>query len=134
MARRFTGLPVEIIQIIAGYLPHSGIKTLRLTCRTLCNAIRLRLDRAFLSANQLNVAVCRAIADSEIFRRGIKEIIWDDARLIHVPLGEFHILDKRDDLWIDEETGCPQWFIDACKKNKEDLKMRMCPYSDRGYD
>ncbi|KAJ0416006.1 hypothetical protein BJY00DRAFT_326607 [Aspergillus carlsbadensis] len=37
MARRLTQLPVEIIIIVTTYLPNSSIKTLRLTCRTLCN-------------------------------------------------------------------------------------------------
>ncbi|KAL2819836.1 hypothetical protein BDW59DRAFT_151169 [Aspergillus cavernicola] len=133
MARSFADFPVEIIQIIASYLPNSGIKTLRLTCHTLCNTVCLRLDRAFLSANPLNIAVFRAIADSETFRHGIKEIIWDDARFIKAPLGEFHIADEREDLWIDEETGCPEWFVDACKENREGLEMRKYPHSDQGH-
>jgi hypothetical protein len=67
MARSLAHLPAEIIIIIASCLPNSGIKTLRLTCKTLCNTVRLRLDRAFLSANPLNITVFRAIADSETF-------------------------------------------------------------------
>ncbi|KAL6231580.1 hypothetical protein BDW75DRAFT_38781 [Aspergillus navahoensis] len=136
MARSFADFPVEIIQIIASYLPNSSIKTLRLTCKPLCNIVRLRLDRAFLSANPLNIAVFRAIADSKIFRHGIKEIIWDDARFIKAPLGEFHIADEREDLWIDEETGCPEWFVNACRENKEDLEMRKywhSEYPDHGH-
>ncbi|KAL3435194.1 hypothetical protein BDV09DRAFT_195197 [Aspergillus tetrazonus] len=135
MARSFADFPVEIIQMIASYLPNSSIKTLRLTCKLLCNTVSLRLDRAFLSANPLNIAVFRAIADSEIFRHGIEEIIWDDARFIKAPLGEFHIADEREDLWIDEETGCPEWFVNACKENRKDFEMRKywhSKYPDQG--
>lgn len=132
MARSLAALPTEIIAIIAGYLPNSGIKTLRRTCRTLCNTVRLRLDRVFLSANPLNIAVFRAIADSETFRHGIKEIIWDDARFLKVPYEEFHIADSREDLRIDKESGCLQWFVDACKENREDLQMRKFAHLDRG--
>jgi hypothetical protein len=123
MARSLAHLPAEIIIIIASCLPNSGIKTLRLTCKTLCNTVRLRLDRAFLSANPLNITVFRAIADSETFRHGVRELIWDDARLIKDPWGEFHIADPREDVWADEESGTPLWFVDACKENIEDVEM-----------
>ncbi|KAL3479630.1 hypothetical protein BJX99DRAFT_255356 [Aspergillus californicus] len=131
--QNFTSLPVEVIALIAGYLPNIGIKSLRLTCRTLCNTVRLRLDRAFLSANPLNIAVFRAIADSETFRHGIKEIIWDDARFIKTPDGEFHPADEREDLWIEEESGCPYWFLDTCEENMEDFQMRSRSHLKRGH-
>ncbi|KAL2854576.1 hypothetical protein BJX68DRAFT_264474 [Aspergillus pseudodeflectus] len=124
MARSLAHLPAEIIIIIASCLPNSGIKTLRLTCKTLCNTVRLRLDRAFLSANPLNITVFRAIADSETFRHGVRDIIWDDARLVKDLWGEFHIADPREDLWTDEESGAPLWFVDACKENIKDVQMR----------
>ncbi|KAL4990930.1 hypothetical protein BDW68DRAFT_174661 [Aspergillus falconensis] len=41
MTNKLTSLPAEVIQIIASYLPNGGIKTLRLTCRTLCDTGRL---------------------------------------------------------------------------------------------
>ncbi|KAL2836873.1 hypothetical protein BJY01DRAFT_258587 [Aspergillus pseudoustus] len=124
MARGLADLPVEVIHLIAGYLPNSGIKTLRRTCRTLCNSVRLRLDRVFLSANPLNLTVFRAIAGSEAFRYGITEIIWDDARLIEEPLGEFHPDDEREYHRIDPETGCPYWFVHACRDNIDELRRR----------
>ncbi|KAL5045577.1 hypothetical protein BDW71DRAFT_198089 [Aspergillus fruticulosus] len=46
----------------------------------------LRPSRVFLSANPLNFAVSQEIADSEKFRHSIKEIVWDDARLLNGPL------------------------------------------------
>ena len=132
MPRSLAALPVEIIITITGYLPNRSIKTLRLACRTLCNTVCLRLDRVFLSPNPLNIAVFRAIADSETFRHGIKEIIWDDARFLKVPYGEFHIADPRDDLRIDTKSGCLQWFVDACKENRDDLQMRKFAHLDTG--
>ncbi|KAL6230488.1 hypothetical protein BDW75DRAFT_234351 [Aspergillus navahoensis] len=73
----------------------------------------LCFDRVFLSANPLKIAVFCAIADSEIFRHSVNETIWDDARFIKAPFGEFHITDSREDLWINEDSGCPYWFVNA---------------------
>ncbi|KAM0515009.1 hypothetical protein ACHAPE_006331 [Trichoderma viride] len=74
-------LPPEIIQNILGHLDNRAIKSLRLTCRWLSAIAALRINRVFLSANPLNIQVFRAIADHDVFRHGIVEIIYDDARL-----------------------------------------------------
>jgi hypothetical protein len=57
MAPLLTELPAEVLHLIVGYLQNKAIKALRLTCRALRNAAQLRLDRVFLSANPLNIAV-----------------------------------------------------------------------------
>ncbi|KAL4962080.1 uncharacterized protein BDV14DRAFT_203233 [Aspergillus stella-maris] len=125
MSRSLAGLPLEIISLIASSLSNRDIKTLRLTCRTLCNSVRLRLDRVFLSANPLNIAVFLAIADSEKFQHGIKEIIWDDARFLKSPYDEEEMHpEDQEELWKDDENGCPWWFAKQCEEQIEDLEMR----------
>ncbi|EEU36944.1 uncharacterized protein NECHADRAFT_42016 [Fusarium vanettenii 77-13-4] len=74
-------LPPELLEQILSGLPNSDIKSLRLTCTRLHRCAQLRLSRIFLSPNPLNVSVFRAVADHEEFRKGIVEIIYDDARL-----------------------------------------------------
>ncbi|EHK16741.1 uncharacterized protein TRIVIDRAFT_184111 [Trichoderma virens Gv29-8] len=76
-----TALPQELLSYIVGQLENSDIKNLRLSCKQLANASALRIKRVFLSANPLNVKVFRAIADHEVFRHGVTEIIYDDAWL-----------------------------------------------------
>ncbi|KAL4900879.1 hypothetical protein BDW74DRAFT_182462 [Aspergillus multicolor] len=129
-ARGSSDLPLEMILMFDIYLPNGSKKALRQTCKALCRTVRLRIDRTFLSANPLNITVFRAIADSETYRHSIKEIVWDGARLISAPLGEFHIADEREDLWIDPTTGCPEWFVTACRANRENLDMRISSLSD----
>ncbi|KFY31256.1 hypothetical protein V493_01264 [Pseudogymnoascus sp. VKM F-4281 (FW-2241)] len=79
-------LPPEIIKTIVDQVPNSTIKTLRLTCRFYLEAVALRLDRVFISANPRNVEVFTAIANHEAFRAKITEIIWDDALLYVRPV------------------------------------------------
>ncbi|PNP37987.1 hypothetical protein TGAMA5MH_10086 [Trichoderma gamsii] len=74
-------LPPEIIEDILSNLDNRAIKSLRLTCRWFSAIAALRINRVFLSANPLNIQVFRAIADHDVFRHRIVEIIYDDARL-----------------------------------------------------
>ncbi|KAL7900938.1 hypothetical protein HDV63DRAFT_402331 [Trichoderma sp. SZMC 28014] len=74
-------LPPEIIENILSSLDNRSIKSLRLTCPRLGATAALRIDRVFLSANPLNIQVFRAIADHDMLRHRIVEIIYDDARL-----------------------------------------------------
>lgn len=78
-------LPSELHAIIQSHLPNRDIKSIRLTCRYLCDTFSLRFDRVFLSANPRNIEVFRAIADHNGLRRKVTEIIWDDARLPDSP-------------------------------------------------
>ncbi|KAL7902725.1 hypothetical protein HDV64DRAFT_240990, partial [Trichoderma sp. TUCIM 5745] len=75
-------LPPELIEEIVSFLDNASIKNLRLTCRHF-SAIKLRINRVFLSANPLNIRVLRSIADHDEYRQGIVELIYDDARLYH---------------------------------------------------
>ncbi|CRG88259.1 hypothetical protein PISL3812_05287 [Talaromyces islandicus] len=74
-------LPLELIKCIFDFLPNRDLKSARLTWRGLGNAVRLRINRVFISANPCNVEVARAIADDERYRRGVEEVIWDDSLL-----------------------------------------------------
>ncbi|KAJ6086672.1 hypothetical protein N7467_005586 [Penicillium canescens] len=78
-------LPLELWGIVSSHLPNRDIKSMRLVSKQSCNAVQVRLQRVFLSANPLNIAVFRAVADHEKFSHGVTEIIWDDARLARGP-------------------------------------------------
>jgi hypothetical protein len=78
---QLTELPIELLADITDRLENSDIKNLRLACKLLAHTSALRINRVYLSANPLNVKVFRAIADHEVFRHGVIEIIYDDARL-----------------------------------------------------
>ncbi|PTB43589.1 uncharacterized protein TrAFT101_002148 [Trichoderma asperellum] len=77
-----TTLPPELIEELVSYLDNRSIKNLRLTCRLFCT-IKLRINRVFLSANPLNIRVVHSIADHDVYRQEIIELIYDDARLCH---------------------------------------------------
>lgn len=144
---RLPKLPPEISTAIAHHLCNRDIKSLRLTCRALCAISRLRLDRVFLSANPRNIEVFRAIADHQVFRERVVEIIWDDARLKDGPTprksadydspnyapdfhGDFDIGNGDyyeqwpgySDEDSDEDEGCPHWFARACRRNLSDME------------
>ncbi|KAH7186251.1 uncharacterized protein B0J16DRAFT_400318 [Fusarium flagelliforme] len=74
-------LPSEIIASVCSLLCNSDIKSLRLTCRFLRANAFLRLERVFISANPRNIEVFLAIANNDVFRHRVREIIWDDAVL-----------------------------------------------------
>ncbi|CAM1502670.1 Fc.00g074460.m01.CDS01 [Cosmosporella sp. VM-42] len=74
-------LPPEILAATLSYLLNRDIKNLRLACKKFFSRARLRINRVFLSPNPRNIEVFRAIADHETWRKGIVEIIWDDAWL-----------------------------------------------------
>ncbi|KFY16968.1 hypothetical protein V492_00977 [Pseudogymnoascus sp. VKM F-4246] len=78
---QLTLLPSELQAHIVSGLNNRDKKNLRLTYRTLRDRSPLRIDRLFLSANVHNVEVFCAIADHKIFRKGVTEVIWDDALL-----------------------------------------------------
>lgn len=119
---RLLQLPPEVSTTIPPYLTNRDIKSLRLTCEALCAISPLRLDRVFLSANPRNIEVLRAVADHQVFRERVVEIIWDDARLKEGLIqrrscdpqsayfdpnlsGGFDVVDELDD---DDELGCPE--------------------------
>ncbi|KAJ5552443.1 hypothetical protein N7494_001821 [Penicillium frequentans] len=82
-AAHIADLPLELWREISSYLPNRDIKSMRLASKQL--SVELRLGRVFLSPNPLNIKVFRAIADHDVFRHGVTEIIWDDAHLSRGP-------------------------------------------------
>ncbi|KFY79547.1 hypothetical protein V499_01479 [Pseudogymnoascus sp. VKM F-103] len=131
-------LPPEIVKIIVDQVPNSTIKNLRLTCRFFSETVDLRLDRVFISANPRNVEVFTAIANHEVFRAQITEIIWDDAILYvrPMPRSEVEALYGSDDEYqdyVDEDEGrdehgidwrgdVPGWFRIGCRENIYHIK------------
>lgn len=81
-AAHTANLPLVLWREISSYLPNRDIKSMRLASKQF--PVELRLGRVFLSPNPLNIKVFRAIADHDVFRHGVTEIIWDDA---HLPRG-----------------------------------------------
>ncbi|KAJ5139215.1 uncharacterized protein N7515_004063 [Penicillium bovifimosum] len=152
-------LPQELWDCIESHLSNADIKSLRLTCKQFNNAVFLRLDRVFLSANPLNIEVFRNIASHDKFRHQINEIIWDEARLHRGPAriaetNEGHELLSDEDEpdnnreWAaeyythyreeiterhesEEGEGCPKWFKSGCEENLYVLKYRELRDVDR---
>lgn len=121
---RLTLLPIELHVRIASSLNGRDTKSLRLTSRTLCDRTPLRIKRVFLSANERNVEVFRAIADHETLRKGVTEVVWDDALLaVSDERDHYDIYLEGQDLASDDE-GCPAWFARACRENLEQLENR----------
>ncbi|KAH7120618.1 hypothetical protein EDB81DRAFT_814482 [Dactylonectria macrodidyma] len=117
-----THLPPEILESILCQLPNSDIKSLRATCIHLNQVVPLRLSRVFLSPNPVNVDVFRAIADHEIFRKNIIEIIYDDARFADsLAEGEVSVRDFNDDSDdyndIGDVSGVPAWYLRQYRDN-----------------
>ncbi|GKT51310.1 uncharacterized protein ColSpa_11491 [Colletotrichum spaethianum] len=128
-------LPSELTGAILSQLSNRDIKSLRLTSRKVRDIAGpyFRLDRVFLSANPRNVEVFTAVANHDMFRWGVYEIIWDDARLMKSPE-----MQDPDTLEMDEEDlvyrfemmgsprprGCPPWYAWVCNENVGLLKRR----------
>ncbi|RKL39442.1 hypothetical protein BFJ72_g6916 [Fusarium proliferatum] len=79
-------LPNELLGAICCLLCNRDIKNLRLTCRALGEKSPLRLNRVFISANPRNIEVLLAVANHDVFRHRVKEIIWDDSLLRKIPI------------------------------------------------
>ncbi|RBR14416.1 hypothetical protein FVER53590_04350 [Fusarium verticillioides] len=80
------GLPNELLGSICSLICNLDVKSLRLTCRALRDKSYLRFDRIFISANPRNVDVFLAVANHDIFRHRVQEIIWDDTLLRKIPI------------------------------------------------
>ncbi|EFX04611.1 hypothetical protein CMQ_1539 [Grosmannia clavigera kw1407] len=112
-------LPLELWFLTCSFLPNRDIKSLRLVDRAAWSRTALRLSRVFLSASPQDIDVFRKIADHECFRRGITEIIWDDA-----PLPNGLEEERRDDTatYAIREDSYPGWFFRSCEYNKRCLR------------
>lgn len=135
---RLLTLPNELYAPILLHLRNRDIKSVRLTCKFLHSIAHLRLHRVFLSANPRNIQVLRDIADSDTFRQGVTELIWDDARLkgAQSQFQTEQFQDFDDEEWAADELedlppGCPSWFGRECRENVEELESRKGMDSDR---
>lgn len=122
-------LPAELFAAVASHLPNRDIKNLRLTYKILRERASLGLDRVFLSANSRNLEVFYAIAGHETLRKGIVEIVWDDARLLYNIERTNEAIHQL--MESPSREGCPAWFSRACKKNIDDLAPRKENDADR---
>ncbi|RAK77392.1 uncharacterized protein BO72DRAFT_428617 [Aspergillus fijiensis CBS 313.89] len=131
-------LPPELFHQIISTLSNCDIKSLRLTCRRLCDVARLRLSRVFLSANPLNIRVFRTVAEHPLFRQQVTEIVWDDAFLIDDPTPEPDPYNVDAVIGSDDEeevnNNCPKWFVTRCKNNLDELSVRMDRNEDGWYN
>jgi hypothetical protein len=118
-------LPPELVENIVSFLDNRSIKNLRLTCRRF-GVIKLRITRVFLSANPLNIHVLRSIADHDSYRRGIVELIYDDARLYHSRDDQGSNALPRDESVLDLDKGMTMldWFQGERDVNLDDLEKR----------
>lgn len=90
-------LPPEILGIIAGYLPKSDLKSLRLATKQCCYAATPRLfDRIFISPRVEDLAAFISISNRASLAGSIRTLVYD--------LTEFQKLSKRD------------YFTEFCKK------------------
>ncbi|CAJ0555495.1 Ff.00g055600.m01.CDS01 [Fusarium sp. VM40] len=129
----FQTLPNELVGAICTLLYNRDIKSLRLTCRALGNKSPLRFDRVFISPNPRNVEVLLAVANHDVFRHRVKEIVWDDAVLMRIPSSDGdgpcgYSADENDpdDYAANEDK---EWisrdFVHLCKENISLTKARL---------
>lgn len=115
-----THLPAELLNEIPSYLTGKDIKNLRLVSK-LFSHISLRLSRVFISANPIDIEVFRSIADHEAYRRGVTEIIWDEARFGNPRSGcSGYEMEFR-------EAPCE--YRHACKDNMQEILNRRSMYA-----
>ncbi|KAF3803540.1 hypothetical protein GCG54_00004711 [Colletotrichum gloeosporioides] len=124
-------LPTELADEIFSHLSNRDLKSLRLACVKFSEIVRpyFRFERVFISANPRNIEVFRAVAEHETFRHAVREIVWDDARLLEAEDYQDRFEDIRLDgeEFYDEEAdnyveGVPWFYVRACEKNIEDLQ------------
>lgn len=118
-------LPPELIENLVSLLDNRSIKSLRLTCSHF-GAIKLRISRVFLSANPLNIRVLRSIADHDVYRQGIIELIYDDARLYHsrTDQGDNALLRDASRIDFDSRMTTLEWFQGERDVNLYELENR----------
>ncbi|KAH7196949.1 uncharacterized protein B0J16DRAFT_9499 [Fusarium flagelliforme] len=107
-------LPAEVLSQIISNLSNIDIKNLRQTCIYFKDIARPRINRLFLSTNLKDIQVFRAVADHEIYRYEVTEIIYDDVRFSHAD-----DIDSESDYDADnigDATGTPLWFRDVYRK------------------
>jgi hypothetical protein len=103
-------LPLELLNQVIYTLPNADIKNLRLTCSYLGTVALPRLNRIFLSTNPHDIEVFTSIADHDIFRFKVTEIIYDDSRFDSSYGTPHDVYIEGDEGDIGDVTGVPDWF------------------------
>ncbi|KAJ5670157.1 uncharacterized protein N7477_005520 [Penicillium maclennaniae] len=126
-------LPAKILLLGASLLPNRDLKFLRLASELLGETTPLSFSRVFLSANSLDIKVLRSVANHPDFREQVTEIIWDDARFVSAPVSweDYEPYIDRSGLRINDEEGCPMWFLQECKNNIRNMKQQKSRDVDR---
>lgn len=73
-------LPDDLLVLFATFLINKERKNLRLVNKRLHLWIPLHISRVFISPSYKNIEVFNAIASHPVYRKQVKEIIWDDAQ------------------------------------------------------
>ncbi|KAL6802796.1 hypothetical protein GGI42DRAFT_32713 [Trichoderma sp. SZMC 28013] len=119
-------LPKELWDQIATYLPGRDVKKLRLACKSL-SGIPLPLGRVFISANPIDINVFRYVADHDVFRHCVREIIWDEARFER----DFRVDSSSGLEWTEfghPEDIPPDDFLTECRYNLDLIETRFVQY------
>jgi hypothetical protein len=77
--------------------------------------------------------VSLAVANHHVFRHGVKEVLWEDARLME-PMPDLyaHLWPGGRPPWESASPeGCPVWYERECKKQVEDSESRIRRDADR---
>ncbi|KAH7203182.1 hypothetical protein BKA60DRAFT_611955 [Fusarium oxysporum] len=112
-------LPIELIGGIFSLLPNRDIKNLRLTCSSLKDSAHLKIIRIFISPSPRNIDVLLGVANHDVYRKEIKEIIWDDSPLESID--EEEECEEKNN----EARKCFAWYTRGCKRNIKAAKDRM---------
>ncbi|KAH7469576.1 hypothetical protein FOMA001_g14012 [Fusarium oxysporum f. sp. matthiolae] len=104
---RLGGLPLELLSQVICTLPNVDIKSLRLTCSFLGANALPRLNRAFISTNPRDIEVFTLIANHDVFRFKITEIIYDDSRIDSSRARQHEGVYEG---YTDDPTRVPYWF------------------------
>ncbi|SPJ71649.1 uncharacterized protein FTOL_01377 [Fusarium torulosum] len=123
---KLSALPVEVLEMITSNLENGDIKNLRLTS-TLGFAIRLHIKRVYLSANPLNIKVLKIIADSDSYRNGVRELIWDDSYLCNtndLVSANPKKRQSKHDGGFDSIRRCPKWYVRESHRHLESSNYR----------
>ncbi|KAF4945628.1 hypothetical protein FGADI_11809 [Fusarium gaditjirri] len=99
-------LPRELLDQVIYTLPNADIKSLRLRCSYLRTIALPRLNRVFISANLRDIGVFTSIANHDVFRFKVTEIIYDDSHFGHCWSRQFRELNRD----TDDITRVPYWF------------------------
>ncbi|KAJ3472668.1 hypothetical protein NLG97_g10803 [Lecanicillium saksenae] len=108
---RLSTLPIELRDEILSFLVWQDIANLRLLCREYSKVFLPKGERVFVSANTLDIQVLYAIANNEILRHRVLEVVWDDSRFQRIE--ENHEGIEHDSAlwtWRISHGKVPYWF------------------------